>query len=259
MTESGHSQTAPRTGGFRFSLRVLFLFVLFAAVMCSHVATSLRLKQAESNLANASEELVEAKEELDQVRSENSELRARFGEYQSDDPNQLCAVASPFLRPKDLRWRWQVVAQDSNHRLCAAVNDIPKEGMPAGGEQVLVSQLPKGECSIEVTVRRDHSGEWQLHAECLSVDSRMPEFDPVENSIDIPKSLVDSWAQSEYPPISVHTSVLTRVDRPIELLRSFDPAFEIAESSAQKLREGVILWIEKNPPVPNSELPPASP
>lgn len=259
MTEPGQSQIVPQAGRFRFSLRALFLFVLVAGVTFSHIATSLRLKRVESEFATASEELVEAKEELDEVRSENKEFRARFGEYQRDDPNQLCAVASPFLRPKDLRWRWQVVAQDSNYRLCAAVNDIPKEDMPADGEQVLVSQLPKGECSIEVTVRRDHSGEWQLHAECLSVDSRMPEFNPVESSMSIPQSLVDSWAQSEYPPISVHTSVLTRVDRPIELLRSFDPAFEIAESTAQKLREGIILWIEKIPLVPNSELPHASP
>lgn len=250
MTEPGQSHVGPHAGRFRFSLRALFLFVLVSGLAFSHLVTSWRLRRVEGELADAKKELAEATSEVD-------ELRGRLGELNTGHSDQLCVVTSPFFQEKNLRWRWQVLSPDSGYRLCVAVKDIPREGVPAAGGQVLVSHLPRGESSIEATVRRNQSGEWQLHAECVSVDSQFPKVDPVANSIDLSKSLADSL-QSEFPPIARTGTAWARQGHPIALLRPpFIHGKRNAESRAQKVGEGIILWIEKDRPASDSELSPS--
>jgi hypothetical protein len=248
MTEPGQVHAEPHAGRFRFSLRALFLFVLVSGLAFSHLVASWRLRLVEGKLADA-------KKELDEATSEVNEVRGMLGELNTGHADQLCAVASPFFRKKNLRWRWQVLSPDSSYRLCAAVKDIPQEGVPTTGAQVLVPHLPKGECSIEVTVRRNLSGEWKLHAECVSVDSQFRMVDPIANSIDISKSLADSL-QSEFPPIARTKAAWARQGHPLDLLRPpFIHGTRNAESRAQKVGDGIILWIEKDRPVPDSALP----
>ena len=252
MAEPGQLPTAPNVSRFRFSLRGLFLFVLVAGLAFSHIVTSWRLRLVEGGLADATAE-------LDGATSEVNKLRGMLGELNAGYPDQLCAVASPFSHEKNLRWRWQVLSPDSSYRLCAAVKDVPQEGVPTTGGQVLVPHLPKGECSIEATVRRNLSGEWKLHAECVSVDSRFRMVDSVANSIDISESIADSL-QSEFQPIARTGAAWARQGHPVDLLRPpFIYGARNVESHAQKVGEGIILWIEKHQPAPDSALRPTPP
>ncbi|HUY91338.1 MAG TPA: hypothetical protein VMV10_21550 [Pirellulales bacterium] len=260
MTESGQLPVAPHSGRFRFSLRALFFFVLVAGVTFSHIVTSWRLKQVDTELADSHEELDSVKDELGRMTSEYEEIQVRLGKV-IGDANQLRVVVSPFIGFGNQRWRWQVVAPDSNYRLCVAFKDIPEEGVPFHNAEVLVPRLPTGECSIEATLRRIRPGEWRLHAVCISVDSRSPAFDSVESSIEIPKSLADSLDRGGRLSISHTSNSLNPDDGPVELLRPlpFQQDLQVGKSTAQKLGEGIILWIEKDRPAPDSTLPPAPP
>lgn len=162
MTEQRQSQGEPHPGRFRFSLRALFLVILVAGVIFSHIVTSWRLKEARLDAALA-------EQRVDTVMVENEELRYRLGNLEIKDPSRLYAVASPFFAQETLKWRWQVYVPGPGYRLRGASRAIPAEGFPEP-DDLDFGELPEGEFTIEASVVRDPLDRWGLAVSCLGRD-----------------------------------------------------------------------------------------
>lgn len=239
MTEPGQVQAKPCTGRFRFSLRALFLFVFVSGLAFSHLVTSWRLKQARVQLATAGRR-VEA------VMAENKQLRLQLGQLNIEDPSRLYAVASPFYSQEDLKWRWQVYLPSSKFRMCAAVKEIPDDGLPAKRESVLVQRLPKGECSIEAAVVCDHLGQWQFHAQCTApsaVNLAIAESRVIELAEHHADWLVHGRGQHGH----VITNAVVRRGEPLVLMRNraLKKTTETRFEGDLNPCDGVMLWIEE--------------
>src|SRR6185437_14875857 len=162
MAEPGQSQTASQPAGFRFSLRALFFFLFVAGLAFSHLVASWRLN--------------DATERICLLNQENLKLRRKLGYLDIEDPDKLCAAASPQFMLEDLRWRWQTYVPRAGFRLHAALNAIPVDGMPDSRATVRQIKLPRGEITLDAAIRQDHSGQWELVVSVPSTDGSASEF-----------------------------------------------------------------------------------
>lgn len=151
MIDPGQSHVGPHAGRFRFSLRALFLFVLVSGLAFSHFIASRRLSDATWRLRLANDE--------------NRKLRQKLGELNIEDASRLHVASSPQFLLEDLKWRWQVYVPRSGFRLSAIVNPIPPDGMPSAGAKPQCVQLPQGEFTLDIAIRKNLSGQWELRLE----------------------------------------------------------------------------------------------
>lgn len=239
MTEPGRVNESANSGRFHFSLRSLFLFLFVVGLAFSHLVASWRLKQARVHVATAGRR-VEA------VMAENKQLRHQLGQLNIEDPSRLYAVASPFYSQEDLKWRWQVYLPSSKFRMCAAVKEIPEEGLPAKIERVLVQRLPKGECSIEAAVLRNHLGQWQFHAHC-SAQSAVNLAIAESRLIELAEHRADWLVHGRGQHGSVITNAVVRRGEPLVLMRNRASKKTTETHFEGDLNpcDGVMLWIEE--------------
>lgn len=121
----------------RFSLKTLFLSLLFACLIGSNVFTSYRLKQ---------------------LHEENVALRKETGRLVVKDPAKLNIVAVPTY--EDLTWRWRVhVPPGDGERICFATQQIPQRGYDTGTSS---TTLRPGDYLLTATIRRNRHGDWAL-------------------------------------------------------------------------------------------------
>ena len=122
---------------FRFSLRTLFLVLLFGCLAASNIFTSYRWKQ---------------------VREENTALRKEVGYLIVEDPNKLNVVAVKTL--DDMTWRWRVHVPDgSRPQLRFYWQEIPVNGF---SPEFAATNLPPGDYPLTATIRRNRFDEWTL-------------------------------------------------------------------------------------------------
>lgn len=121
----------------RFSLKTLFLVLLFISLAASNLFTSYRLKQ---------------------LHEENVALRKETGRLVVKDPAKLNLVAVPTF--EDLTWRWRVhVPEGSREQIYIAGEQIPMNGYTASFSAMT---LDPGDYLLTATVRRNHLGDWLL-------------------------------------------------------------------------------------------------
>lgn len=121
----------------RFSLKTLFLALLFASLAGSNVFTSYRLKQ---------------------LHEENVALRKETGRLVVKDPAKLNVFAVPTF--EDMSWRWRVhVPEGPRQRMCLSGVRIPVHGF--SGSYASTYMAP-GDYLLTAIVRRNHSEKWTL-------------------------------------------------------------------------------------------------
>ena len=122
---------------FRFSLKTLFLVLLFVSLAASNLFTSYRLKQ---------------------LHEENLALRKETGRLVIKDPAKLNVVAVPTF--EDLTWRWRVhVPEGSRQRIALSGGQIPVTGFSGSFS---ATHLPAGDYLLTAVVRRNHLDKWTL-------------------------------------------------------------------------------------------------
>lgn len=121
----------------RFSLKSLFLSLLFACLVGSNVFTSYRFKE---------------------LHDENLALRKETGRLVVKAPAKLNIVAVPTY--EDLTWRWRVhVPPGKGEKISLSGDRIPPRGHSGSYSS---TTLPPGGYLLTATVRRNHLGKWTL-------------------------------------------------------------------------------------------------
>ena len=244
MSEPRQSQSEPKAGRFRYSLRAMFLFILVAGVIFSHVVTSWRLNEARVDVAAANQR-------VDAVMAENEHLRYRMGVLEIKDPSRLYAIASPFFAQETLKWRWQVYVPGPGYRLRGASRAIPEEGFPKPAD-LDSGDLPKGEFTIEASVVRDPLDRWDLAVCCrgrymaeysacpILMQPRMPiDTTHAEWLLGFP-GFEDKYARRE--------SVARGEPLMLLRLRRFKQISETFSQVDPDPCDGIMLWIEQTTP-----------
>jgi hypothetical protein len=121
----------------RFSLKTMFVVLVFLCLVGSNLITSYQLKQ---------------------LHEENVALRKETGRLVIKDPAKLNVVAVPTY--EDLSWRWRVhVPPGKGERISVSAYLIPQVGYSGSRSS---TTLPPGDYLLTATVRRNHLDDWTL-------------------------------------------------------------------------------------------------
>ena len=136
-------QSTPKRRWLQFSLRHLLILTVFVGLIISHLMTSLRLREADQEIAK--------------LRAET----ARLGEI---DPEKVNIVSVPSLDP--LVWKWRIfLPRGASFRIRQAFEDIPVTGLPPSSGAYVSAWSPETpEEGILVTVQmaRNVKGDFDL-------------------------------------------------------------------------------------------------
>ena len=203
----------------RFSLKTLFLSLLFACLVGSNVFTSYRLKQ---------------------LHEENVAQRKETGRLVVKDPTKLNVVAVPTF--EDLTWRWRVhVPPGAGERIRLATQQIPGQGHDTGSS--LSTTLEAGDYLLTATVRRNHHGQWALIVG-HSGGSNMTNINERSAGWLEPQSGASGWSTSQ---AGQNDATVREPGSKLDLLRlrvMVQSPDGTSASNTDKPADGLLIWVE---------------
>ena len=202
----------------RFSLKTLFLSLLFACLVGSNVFTSYRFKR---------------------LHDENVALRKETGRLVVKDPTKLNVVAVPTF--EDLTWRWRVhVPPGQGDKISLSGYKIPPTGYSGSYSS---TTLPSGEYLLTATVRRNHLGKWTLtvgHSGGTCTTSINEEHSGWLE----PQTGASGWSSSQ---AGQHEATVREPGTQLDLLRLRVMVQSADGKSAKNTDEpcdGLLIWVE---------------
>lgn len=203
----------------RFSLKTLFLVLLFVCLVGSNLFTSYRWKQA---------------------REENTALRKEVGYLVVEDPNKLNLVAVKTL--DDLTWRWRVhVPEGSRPQIRISGQEVPFDGFSTS---YVATTLPPGDYLLTATVRRNHFDEWALTvgfgngSNTTSIDQRFVGW--LEK-----QSGAAGWSTSQAGTSGTEVRAVGERFTLLRVRAMVPSANGTSASTTAQPSDGVLIWVER--------------
>lgn len=203
----------------RFSLKTLFLVLLFGSLAASNIFTSYRWKQA---------------------REENTALRKEVGYLVVDDPDKISLVAVPTL--DELTWRWRIHVPDGS-----------RPQVRISGQQIPVNEFstsysattaPSGDYVLTAAVRRNRFDEWTLTvsfgsgSSTTSIDQRFAGWLEKQKG-------ASGWSSSQ---AGTSGAEVHAPDEKFTLLRvrAMVPSADgTSASTTDQPSDGILIWVER--------------
>lgn len=224
-TRLNESEPNLKARRFRFSLTNLFLAVAIVALSLALYLTSQKLRRATSELVR---------------------LRNDTGHLTISDPQRIHVISVPVTRV--YAWRWRVyLPSNRDYWIHTSRGQIPSEGLPAGrvtrnrtrvGRRLLSERQENPESVLDIAIERDNSGRFYLGITGPAGVKRMSIVDTGDDSS-------PWWEQGMLSTVVAGKNATESVSQgePLILLRF--RVFKPTDSSADDLREGLMVWLSE--------------